>query len=556
MFRPYQNYRTLRRYRQIILTLGRYGFGELIGRLNLLNLLKLKKTTVTPEHKGPAPRAVRFRLMLEQLGPTFIKLGQILSTRADLLPHDVVLELANLQDRVTPTPWRNIIKGLPDQLNHSFDNKFAEFNTEPIASASIAQVYAARLKSGEKVAVKIVRPGTEATFKDDLMILEHLASLAQTHLEEARRWDIHALVDQLRSSVNYELDLRHEGRNADIFRTNFADDPTVYVPKIYWEHTSRHVLVMEFIDGKPIADFFLPHADPQTRKILAQNGAKIVLKQIFDFGFFQADPHPGNAFVMDGNVICFLDFGMFGRLEPQALNILGRVLQAAAKKDIDRLFKAARDLGVLPDSTKQTQMRVAVLDLIEQYHGVPLRQVNVPQLLRDIVRLVSHYHVGIRHDFLFLIKALGIIEATGRKLDPDFDMLTHAEPFIRSMVTRRLSPRHVLDETQRFSEDVVQLTRESPEHLLEILRKASAGKLKLEFQHEGLERPFAQLNQMSDKLVLGLIIAALIIASALMARSGIGPSLLGYPVIGGVAFLIAGVTGLWIIFDILRTRKR
>ena len=556
MFRPYQNYRTLRRYRQIILTLGRYGFGELIGRLNLLNLLKLKKTTVTPEHKGPAPRAVRFRLMLEQLGPTFIKLGQILSTRADLLPHDVVLELANLQDRVTPTPWRNIIKGLPDQLNHSFDNKFTEFNTEPIASASIAQVYAARLKSGEKVAVKIVRPGTEATFKDDLMILEHLASLAQTHLEEARRWDIHALVDQLRSSVNYELDLRHEGRNADIFRTNFADDPTVYVPKIYWEHTSRHVLVMEFIDGKPIADYFLPHADPQTRKILAQNGAKIVLKQIFDFGFFQADPHPGNAFVMDGNVICFLDFGMFGRLEPQALNILGRVLQAAAKKDIDRLFKAARDLGVLPDSTKQTQMRVAVLDLIEQYHGVPLRQVNVPQLLRDIVRLVSHYHVGIRHDFLFLIKALGIIEATGRKLDPDFDMLTHAEPFIRSMVTRRLSPRHVLDETQRFSEDVVQLTRESPEHLLEILRKASAGKLKLEFQHEGLERPFAQLNQMSDKLVLGLIIAALIIASALMARSGIGPSFLGYPVIGGVAFLIAGITGLWIIFDILRTRKR
>lgn len=556
MFRPYKNYRTLRRYQQIILTVGRYGFGELVGRLNLLRLLKLKKAAVDAERKEPASRAVRFRLMLEQLGPTFIKLGQILSTRADLLPGDVVLELAHLQDRVTPTPWTAIKKGLREELNRDFEDKFSEFDTEPIASASIAQVYAARLKSGEKVAVKIVRPGTQATFKDDLMILEHLASLAQTHIEEARHWDMHAVVGQLRSSVNHELDLHHEGRNADIFRTNFADDPTVYVPKIYWQHTSRNVLVMEFIAGRPLAEFFAPDADPEKRRKLARNGANIVLKQIFDFGFFQADPHPGNAFVLDGEVICFLDFGMFGRLEASALDVLGRVMRAAAKRDIERLFKAARDLGVLPAEARRAELKVDVLDLLEQYHGLPLKQINVPQLLRDVVRLVSRYRVGIRHDFLFLIKALGTIEATGRKLDPDFDMLSQVEPFIRSMVTRRYSPRHVLDETQRFSEDLVQLTRESPEHLLDILRKASAGKLKLEFQHEGLDRPFAQLNQMSDKLILGLIVAALIIASALMAHSGIGPSLLGYPVIGGVAFLIAGVTGLWIIFDILRTRRR
>ena len=553
MFNPYKNYRYFRRYRQIIVTVARYGFGELIGRLNLFAKLKLKKSADGAQVQSS--RAIRFRNMLEQLGPTFIKLGQILSTRPDLLPADIIEELTHLQDRVTPTPWSQVKKQLDRQLASDFEQIFADFDPEPIASASIAQVYAARLRSGPKVAVKIIRPGTEKTFRDDLLILEHLASLIQAHIEEARRWNVPAFVGHFRASIDRELDLRREGRNADIFRANFADDPNIYVPKIYWEHSSTTMLVMEYIDGRPLAEFFPPHTDRETRSTLARRGAEAVLRQIFDHGFFQADPHPGNTFVMPDNVICFLDFGMFGRLDASALAILARVLHAVVKKDVDRLLKAARDLGVLPDQQNIPDLRVAVLDLIEQYHGVPLKHIDMPRLLREIVQLISRYHVGIRHDFLFLIKALGTIEASGRKLDPNFDMVSHVQPFVRSLLLKRYSPQRLLDDTQRFAEDFTQLAHESPEHMLEILRKIRAGQIKLEFHHKGLEEPFARLNQMSDKIVLGLILAALIIASALLAHVKLGPALFGFPVIGGFGFLVAGVTGLWIIYDILRSRK-
>ena len=528
-----------------------WGFDEVAGRLNLFSLLKLKRLGGSASLVKKS-WTVRFRLMIEQLGPSFIKLGQIISTRPDILPAELITELSNLQDQVTPMPWEKVKKELPED----FEQNFAEFNTKPIASASIAQVYQARLKTGEKVAVKIIRPNTEKTFQDDLVILEHLGSRIQTRFEEARHWDLNAVINQLQMSINHELDLRHEGRNADIFRANFKDNPHVYVPKIYWEHSNRHILVMEFIDGRPLSEFFDPDTDLETRQALARHGADIVLKQIFEHGFFQADPHPGNVFVMNGNILCVLDFGMFGRLDQNALSVLSRVLQAAAKKDIERLFKAARDLGVLPHESSRTELKIAVMDLIEQYHGVPLKQIDVSQLLRDIIQLVSRYKVGVRHDFLFLIKALGTIEATGSKLDPDFDMLGYTQPFVRDLVLKRFSPRHVLDESQRFSEDLVQLARESPDHLLDILRQTRSGRLKIEFQHKGLEDPIAQFNRSSDKLVLGLVLAALVIASAVMAHARIGPELYEIPVIGGLCFVIATITGFWIVFDILRSRKK
>jgi ubiquinone biosynthesis protein len=550
MLRFYKNYRLIRRYRQIAQAFSRFGFGELIGRLNLFSLVGFKRAT--PHVKES--RAVRFRLMLEHLGPTFIKLGQVLSTRPDLLTEDFIAELALLQDRVTVTPWEQFRGQL--KTPRPIEDMFAEFDPQPIASASIAQVYRARLKSGEKVAVKIIRPGTEKILADDLAILEHLAVWIQTHIIETRHWNLPAVIDQFRRSVGFELDLHHEGRNADIFRANFAGDSTLYVPKIYWDYSGKNILTMEFIEGKPITEYFDLAVDIAIRRRLADHGAKAVLKQIFEHGFFHADPHPGNALILPGEVICFLDFGMFGRLDEHAMDVLARVLNAVVKKDIDRLMKAAKDLGVLPERQNPTELRIAVLDLLEQYHGLPLRQINVPQMLRDIVRLVSRYRLGIRHDFLFMIKALGAIESTGRKLDPDFDMLSRIEPFVRTMLLKRFSPGRVLDNAQRVSEDLTQLARETPEHVLEILRKASSGQVRFDFRHQGLEEPFAQLNRMSDKLVLGLIIGALIIASALMAHANVGPKMYGYPIVGGLGFVIAAVAGLWIVIDILRSRRR
>ena len=521
--------------------------------MNILSYLKLKKSPTVPLEQANAARAVRFRLMLEQLGPTFIKLGQILSTRADLLPADIVAELSNLQDSVTPTPWHKIKAQLPK----GFEQNFVDFDHQPIASASLSQVYAAKLKTGEKVAVKILRPGTEKTVKDDIGILEHLGSLAVAHIEEAGQWNPHGIIEQFKDTIGRELNLEHEGRNADIFRANFAGDASIYVPKIYWQYSCRNILVMELIDGEPMARFFDDRTDIETRKNLARIGANAVLKQIFEHGFFQADPHPGNALVLPGDVvICFLDFGMFGRLDDGSLDLLARVLQASVKKDVNRLIRAGRDLGVLADQTNQTKLRIDLLDLMEQYHGIPLKQLNIRQLLGDIVQLVNRHHLGIRHDFLLLIKALGTIEATGKKLDGDFDMVAYVEPFVRSLLIKRLSPQKMIDQAKLFAEDLSQLTRESPEHVLEIMRKLRSGKVKLEFHHKGLEGPFAQFNQMLDKVTLGLIIAAFIIASALIAHSRMGPTFHGYSVIGGIGFLGGVIAGGWIFYDILISKKK
>ncbi|MBN2210569.1 MAG: hypothetical protein JW709_04160 [Sedimentisphaerales bacterium] len=549
----FTNIRNLHRYRQIITTVGRFGFGELFGRWGLRRRLRLRKATT--EQTPHQNRAVRVRLMLEQLGPTFIKLGQVLSTRPDVLPADIVSELANLQDSVTPIDWPRFRAGL-DASSLAILDSLADFNTKPIASASIAQVYEARLKSNERIAVKIVRPSARRIIRDDLLILEHIGRLIQTHVEEARDWNIPGLIEQFRTSITHELDLQHEGRNADIFRSNFAGDDTIAVPRVYWDYTNRDILVMEFINGRRIAEFFTPGADLAYRKKLAETGAKAVLKQIFEHGFFQADPHPGNAFVLDGGVICFLDFGMFGRLESHSLDILAGALHAIVNKDVDRLLRAARDMGILDHTQVEPSFRLAVLDMLEQYHGLPLKQIHVPYLLRDIITLMNRYRLGVRPDIIFMIKALGTIEATGRKLDPDFDMISHIAPFVRTLMLKRFRPETMLASTRDFLEDLGRLTRESPELVLDILRRTSAGKLQVEMKHTRLEESMTRLNQMSDKVTLGIIIGALIIASALMAHVGIGPKLFGFPIIGGFGFLVAGITGLWITYDILRNRRR
>ena len=556
MFKPLRNYRVFRRAQHIVLTVRRYGFfGDLIRQSNLPPILKLKKVPA-PEPTGAQARSARLRAMLEELGPTFIKLGQILSTRPDLLPGDITSELAMLQDHVTPVGWDRMEPECRRCLGEHYQAFFSEFNTEPIASASIAQVYEARLRSGEKVAVKIVRPGTEARFAEDLAVLEFLGNLMEAHVEEARHWNVRRIVGQLRRSVQHELDLKHEGRNADIIRANFAKNKTIYVPKIYWEHTSRSVLIMEFVEGRPLAEFFDGRADPETRQELASRGANVILKQIFEDGFFQADPHPGNVLVLGDNVICFLDFGMFGRLDRDSVAILSRILHASANKDVERLLKAARDLRVLPEDLNEGELRIALLDLLEQYHGLPLKQIDVPKLLGDIVDLISRYNIGVRYDFFFLIKALSTLESTGRHLCPDFDMIAHIEPFIRSMMLRHYSPGHLWETSQRVTEDLARLGRESPEHVLEILRQVRNGRLKIEFHHKGLDQPLKELNQVSDKINLGLIVAGLTIASSLMAQAGIGPKVLKIPLIGGLGFLLAFLAGFWIILDILRNRRR
>jgi ubiquinone biosynthesis protein len=550
MLNPFKSYRTLSRTRRILLIISKHGFGELFGWLKVKALWRRSASIVRPH---VLTRAKRFRLMLEELGPTFIKFGQLLSTRSDLLPADVVEELVYLQDRVTPTPWKHI-KGRFEHAGINIIETFSHFDTTPIASASLAQVYAATLKTGEKVALKVLKPNIEDIISADLSILERFAATITQHFEEAKRWEPEGIIREFRSSIYKELDLRHEGRNADIFRNNFADDPTVYVPKIYWNLSSRAVLVMEFIDGKRLIDCFDLAVPIELRREIAANGSQAVLKQIFVHGFFQADPHPGNGFVLDNGVICWLDFGMFARVDQDSLLYIAQGLYATLNKDADRLIKAVREIGMITDESEIDQLKLALIDLVDQYHGLPLKQIILAKLLAEAVQIIRLHKLRLRSDLMMLVKSISTIESVGRSLDPDFDIIQHAQPFIKQILTRQHSPGRLLDAAVSLGEDVTTFIRTAPDNMLQILRKMRDGQLKIDFMHKGLEGPVNELNRMIDKLILGLVTGALLIASSIIVQTGKGPQFMGYPLVGIIGFFAAGFLVLWITLDILRRR--
>ena len=549
MLNPFKSYRTLSRTRRILLIVSKYGFGELMGWLKFKTWWR---RSTGAEHPA-LTRAKRFRLMLEELGPTFIKFGQLLSTRSDLLPADVVEELVYLQDRVTPTPWK-YMKLRFEQAGINIAQTFSHFDTTPIASASLAQVYGATLKNGDKIAIKVLRPNIEDIISSDLSILERFAAAITQHFEEAKRWEPEGIIREFRRSIYKELDLRHEGRNAEIFRNNFADDPTVYVPKIYWNLSSRHILVMEFIDGKRLIDCFDPAVPIELRKKIANNGAQAVLKQIFLHGFFQADPHPGNAFVLDDGVICWLDFGMFARVDQDSLLYIAQGLYATLNKDGDRLVKATRAIGMITDDSEIDQLKLALIDLVDQYHGLPLKQIVLGKLLSEVVQIIRLYKLRLRSDLMMLVKSISTIESVGRNLDPDFDIIEHAHPFIKNILAQQHSPGRLVNAAANLGEDIATFVRTAPDNVLQILRKMRDGQLKIDFMHKGLERPVNELNRMIDKLILGLITGSLLIASSLIVQTGRGPQLFGYSFVGIVGFGAAFFLALMITWDILKRR--
>jgi ubiquinone biosynthesis protein len=550
MFNPFKSYRRRSRTGRILLIVSKYGFGELIGWFKVKAWWRRAGPTVRP---AALSRGKRFRLMLEELGPTFIKFGQLLSTRSDLLPADVVEELVYLQDRVTPIPWKHM-KWRFEHAGIDIAQTFSHFDTTPIASASLAQVYAATLKTGEKVAVKVLKPNIEDIISADLSILERFAAIITQHFEEAKRWEPEGIIREFRRSIYKELDMRHEGRNADIFRSNFADDPTVYVPKIYWNLSSRTVLVMEFVEGKRLMDCFDTAVPIELRRKIANNGAQAVLKQIFIHGFFQADPHPGNGFVLDDGVICWLDFGMFARVDQDSLLYIAQGLYATINKDADRLVKATRAIGMITDESDIDQLKLALIDLVDQYHGLPLKQIILGKMLSEVVQIIRLHKLRLRSDLMMLVKAISTIESVGRSLDPDFDIIEHARPFITNILAQQHSPGRLLHSAVNLGEDVTTFIRAAPDNMLQILRKIKDGQLKIDFMHKGLERPVNEFNRMIDKLILGLVTGSLLIASSLIVQTGKGPQLFGYSFVGIVGFGAAFVLVLLITADILKRR--
>ncbi len=556
-----RTYRNIKRYRQIIGVFISYGFGGVIEQLNIDYYLALGKNIITLNRSGRKQlvrysNAQRFRMALEELGPTFVKLGQLISTRHDFIPPSVINELKKLQDEVPPFSFDEVVSVIESSLEVKIDEIFPEFMVEPVAAASISQVHKARLISGEEVAVKVQRPGIAATIETDIDIMMNLARLISRHVPELRLYDPVGVVKEFAKTIRKELDFNIEGRHVERFAANFRDDPNVYVPSIHWQASKREVLTMDWVDGIKIdqmEELLAAGLDP---KIIAANGATLILRQVLEFGIFHGDPHPGNLMVLPGNVIAPLDFGIVGHLDEELKQMVLDLLMAIIKRDIRQLTTILSTVGIIDeDQINMRELHADLYDFVDRYYGIPLNQLQVATLMRDFISITSHHHIRFLPDMMLLVKALVTIEGVGRSLDPEFDMISHATPFVQELLARRLSPKYLSKVTWRQLQELRNLLRMLPRETQEIVKKLSKGKLKIEFEHVGLDPLGKNLDRITNRLSFSLVVSAIIVASSLIMQTNTGYMFMGYPVLGIIGYLVAGGLGFWLAIAILRSGR-
>jgi len=554
-----KTYRNIKRFRQIFGVLLKYGFDDVVERLKLYTLIKLGRKLSRKAREADKyehlTTAQRLRMALQDLGPTFVKLGQVLSTRPDLVPMELVKELQKLQDRVPPFPTDEAKKIVSAQLNKPIDEIFLSFSEQPIAAASIAQVHRARLLNGQPVAVKIQRPGIKKVIETDISILYDLANLIEKYFPDTELYNPRGIVDEFAKTIRAEMDFVREGRNIDRFHKFFANDNTIYIPKVYWEQTTRHVLTMEYVDGVKISEIEFaqrPDLDPQA---IARNGAMSILRMIFELGLFHADPHPGNVFVLRNNVLAPLDFGMVGRLDDQTKAYLQNLLSAIVDRNIDRIIKIFIDAEVIDAAGDNRGLRLDLNDFIDSYYGVPLRQLEIEKLFGDLIDILRRHRIALLTDVVLMAKAMATMESVGRGLDPDFNMMTLVEPFVKKLMAQPFLPERRFKKIKQLVQETDELIQVLPAELKYILRKVKKGKMTMIFEHRGLERLILELDRSSNRLAFSLIIAALIIGSSMIVFTNKGPCVFGLSLFGLIGYLIAAILGLWLVIAILRSGK-
>jgi len=553
-----RTYRHINRYREIIRVLVKHGFGDLITRTNLERYIDRGRKLLPG--RGDAEiaslsRWERIRMVLEELGPTFIKFGQIMSNRPDLVPQELIAELAKLQSDVPPFSEEEARLLIEEELGKPVSEIFAEYFPTPIASASIAQVHRASLLNGKKVAIKVQRPGIEQIIKTDLEIMFDLATLMEKHIQEMDILHPVSIVKEFERSIKREIDFTIEAAAIERFGGNFQNDSTIYVPKVYRDYSTNKILTMEFIDGvKTSSTEALINAELDP-KLLASRGADLVLTQVFEHGFFHADPHPGNMMALPGNVICFLDFGMMGGISFGIREALSNILVGVVNQDAAGITKTVLKLARNQYIEDVEQLEYEIYELLEQYSYRSLKSVNMGVMLNQMVSLVVKHRLKIPPNFYLLAKALITIEGVGRVLDPDFDMVKHTEPFAKKLLSERLNPLKLTKDFYLSAIDLSILLRDLPAEAREILAQIKEGRTRIEFEHKGLDPMLRTHDQISNRLVFAIVLASLIVSSSLIVLSGIPPLWNGIPMIGIVGFVASGVMGFGLLISILRHGK-
>lgn len=537
--------RDLPRYRQILTTLILYGYRDVVVALHLEGLVRPIEKVALGEDVPPRDRAHRLRLVCEDLGPTFVKLGQLLSTRHDLLPEAYTSELAALRDDVRPFPFEEAEAILIEEYGRPLAEVFARVEPVPIASASISQVHLAVLFDGRKAALKIRRPGIEKMVQADLDILKNLSQLAERRLPWLTPYRPVAIAREFERSLKRELDLNIELRTMERCRSQLAHMPKVHVPAVFKEYSTGRVLAMEFVEGVGVDDLEGLRRLGIDPAEVAVNGARILLTQIFQIGFFHADPHPGNLRVLRGGVVVPLDYGMFGQIDARTRERIADLLLGLLAQETDRVLRALDALDVRGDGVDPAALRRDVSELVASYAELTLDNIDLAQLLRELIGLIRTHRLRIPPDLVLLIRSLVTIESVGRTLDPRFDIASQLRPFIRDLAMRRYHPWRVLSQAVRTAEDVQRIAMLLPDVLGQSLESFKRGELTVRFDLQHFEQLVTQLTRAANTLAAGVVIAGLIVGSSLIVRAG--PSGLGYS-----GYVLASVLGLGLIWNMFK----
>lgn len=550
-------YAMLKRYGQIIDVLQKYGFGYIVDQLglnsirNLTYKLKNKGKVNKLNNSGP----VRVRKILEELGPTYIKLGQLLSMRHDIVPLEYAAEFEKLQDETPSFEFEEVEQIIVEELGHPIAELFDRFDTKPLACASIGQVHRAKIKNGDEVVVKVQRPGIKEMIESDLDIMYSIARLVEEHMPETRLYRPVEIVDELSRSILAEIDYTQEGWNTDRFAENFRENTQVHIPKVYWSYTNKRVLTLEYIKGVKGSRMDLVEKQGFDRGIIALVVAKAFMQQVFEDGFFHADMHPGNILIMEDGTVAFLDFGMIGHLSSEVSDMFLDGIVALVNGDSSSFIELLRDMGCIDSHADTRSLKVDIESFRAKYYGKSLKKLDASIVIEELIGILREHQVTIPHNIALLVRGIVAVESFGLVIDPDFNFNELIEPYARNEMKERFYPQNLARRTYSSFSGWSRLLQKAPNKISHILDHAENGYLRIRFESEEASRMISEIDAASNRLSFSLVISAMIIASSLVIQTDMKPSVWGVPLLGTFSFFIASVFGMWLVYNIFRTGR-
>jgi ubiquinone biosynthesis protein len=555
---PQATTRNLGRISEIAQVAVRHGFGYFFETHKLTDLVPL------PRQRGGEPaedglrrqRGQHLREMLDELGPTFVKFGQLLSTRPDIVPPDVIAELRKLQDDVTPFPFAQVERAIEDELELPIEKLFVEFAEQPVAAASIGQVHEALLPNGRKVAVKVQRPDAPRQIEADLALLYQAAKIAKERVRALDFIDAREIVDEFARSIRQELDYRLEGRNAQTFHRHFAGHPHVRVPRVVWSYTRARVLTLEFLEGTKLADVDTEQFTLEERRDLAYLTTEAWMTMIFRHGFFHGDPHPANILVLDQpQRIGLVDFGQAGKLTDDDMTRLTRLFIDAAEENVDALPKRLGELGVRYDRAREDEFVLHLREMYSRYYGARLSEIDPLQVIREAFGLIYAMNLKLPTRFVLLDKAIATLGSVGVELYPEFNVFEVAKPYARDLMMERYTPRRMLLRARKETRDLARILRETPYQVHDVLESLRDGQIEVRFVHKGLDDFMKEMDVAFNRLVMALVVAAGLIGSSLLAAFASGPRVGGIQAVALVGFGLSLVLGIWLLWGVIRSGR-